>query len=256
MYHSITFGGKNTWEDWHLVPSSRPVFNPPALKKKTLDIPGGDGLIDLSDSLTGYPVYNNREGSFEFIVMNDYWEWQEAYSTIMDYLHGIKMIAFLEDDPDYYYEGRFTVNNWKSDKNYSLITIDYDVDPYKRKFMESLESIMVTATNKSYLIKSDFYGRAPVCPVFTVETSGKQGMTIRFINNNLGINVTKQVSEGKNQLSDFVFYGDSATLYFQTSDTEMYLEDSDGNQILDSSGNKILAKESGNVIISCKYGRL
>ena len=128
MYHSITFGDKNTWNDWHLVATSRPVFNPPSLKRKTLDIPGGDGLIDVSEALTGYPVYNNREGSFEFAVMNDYWEWQEAYSSISDYIHGQKMIAFLEDDPSYYYEGRFTVSNWKSDKNYSLITIDYDVN--------------------------------------------------------------------------------------------------------------------------------
>ena len=48
MYHSVTFGDKNTWDDWRLVPASRPVFNPPAQKVKTLEIPGGDGVIDLS----------------------------------------------------------------------------------------------------------------------------------------------------------------------------------------------------------------
>lgn len=256
MYHSITFGSKNTWEDWHLVPSSRPVFSPPALKKKTLDIPGGDGLIDLSDSLTGYSVYNNREGSFEFIVMNDYWEWQEAYSTIMDYLHGIKMTAFLEDDPDYYYEGRFTVSDWKSDKNYSLIVIDYDVAPYKRKFEESVKNIQVTTTKQLYTFNTDFYGREPVCPVFHVETSGEQGMTIGFVNDNLNISATKQVSDGKIQIPEFVFYGNSVKIYFQVDDTEMYLEDSNGNQMLDSSGNKIQTKANGNVSVSCKYGRL
>ena len=46
-------------DDWRLVPASRPVFNPPAQKVKTLEIPGGDGVIDLSQSLTGYPVYQN-----------------------------------------------------------------------------------------------------------------------------------------------------------------------------------------------------
>ena len=43
MYHSITFGNKNTWNDWHLIPTSRPVFGLPSLKKKTLDIQGGAG---------------------------------------------------------------------------------------------------------------------------------------------------------------------------------------------------------------------
>ena len=66
MYHSITFGSKNTWEDWHLVPTSRPLFLPPKQKKSITDIPGGDGVLDMSEALTGYPVFNNREGSFEF----------------------------------------------------------------------------------------------------------------------------------------------------------------------------------------------
>jgi hypothetical protein len=137
MYHSISFGEKNTWDDWRLVPSSRPVFNPPAQKVKTLDIPGGDGLIDLSTTLTGYPVYQNRTGSIEFIVMNDFKPWQKAYSDIMDYLHGQTMRAVLEDDPDYFYEGRFTVDSWKSEKDWSKIVIDYSVGPYKWSVLSS-----------------------------------------------------------------------------------------------------------------------
>ena len=100
MYHSITFGDKNTWDDWHLVPTSRPLFNPPPPKVKTLDIPGGDSLVDLSTSLTGYPVYGNREGSVEFMAENGFRAWQDLYSDIMDYLHGRTMRAILEDDPE------------------------------------------------------------------------------------------------------------------------------------------------------------
>ncbi len=133
MYHSITFGDKNTWDNWHIVPTSRPVFNPPKQKTKFLEIEGGNSLIDLSEALTGYPLYDNREGSFEFVVMNDYKEWQEAYSDIADYIHGQKMRAVLEDDPYYFYEGRFYLNQWKSDKNNSFITIDYNVAPYKTR---------------------------------------------------------------------------------------------------------------------------
>ena len=139
MYHSITIGGKNTWDDWRLVPASRPVFNPPAQKVKTLEIPGGDGVIDLSQSLTGYPVYQNRTGSIEFIVMNDFKPWHMAYSDIMDYLHGQKLRAVLEDDPEYFYEGRFTINVWKSEKDWSRITIDYDVGPYKWSVLSSTD---------------------------------------------------------------------------------------------------------------------
>ena len=229
MYHSITFGNKNTWDDWHLVPSSRPVFNPPDLKQKTLEIPGGDGFIDLSESLTGYPVYENREGSLEFIVMNDYWEWQEAYSTILDYIHGRKMKAVLEDDPNYYYEGRFTVNEWRSEEKYSTITIDYSLAPYKTKIEESSNTIQMTTSLQAFGLSYYFYGHAPVCPTFVINASA--GATIRFINNTLGIDLTKTVSGGTVQIPEFVCYGDSVLI-------------------------NLTGKANGTMIIKCKYRRL
>ena len=149
MYHSITFvnknyvgpGGttRNTWDDWHLVPASRPVFSPPALKEHIIDIPGKDGVLDFTDSLTGYPMFERREGSFEFIVMNGYQEWHALYSTISAFLHGHKLKAILEDEPDKYYEGRFVISDWKSEKDYSRITIAYKVDPYKWTVQTSSE---------------------------------------------------------------------------------------------------------------------
>lgn len=145
MYHSIIFGTKNTWADWYLIPSSRPVFNPPEPKTKFVDIPGADWHLDLSTVLTGDIAYGPREGSIEFIVDNgqlsDYKAdaWFEVYSEIMDYLHGQMVKATLEDDPNFYYEGRFSVNEWKSDPHNSKIVIDYTVSPYKYEATSSLE---------------------------------------------------------------------------------------------------------------------
>ena len=233
MYHSITFGEKNTWDDWRLAPSSRPVFNPPAQKVKTLDVPGGDGLIDLSQALTGYPVYQNRTGSFEFYVMNDFKPWQIAYSDIMDYLHGQTMRAILEDDPEYFYEGRFTVNAWKSDKDYSKIVIDYSVGPYKWSILSSTDdwvwdsfnfqngvirtgffkNIAVTTTKKTMNLEAMLFGRAPVCPKLTITSSSGRGVNIRFVNPTLGIDETKPLPDGTMQIPEFTFFGDlGATL--------------------------------------------
>lgn len=132
MYHSITIGEKNTWDDWHLIPATRPLFNPPTVKTNYVDIPGGDGVIDLTTALAGRPVFSNRTGSWTFYVENGFKSWTALYSEIMVYLHGQKMRAVLEDDPDYYYEGRFSVNAWKSEKSWSQIVIDYNVGPYKK----------------------------------------------------------------------------------------------------------------------------
>lgn len=227
MYHSITFGDKNTWDDWRLVPASRPLFNPPSQKTKVIDIPGGDGVIDLSQALTGYPIYQNRTGSIEFIVMNDFRAWQVAYSDIMDYLHGQNMRAVLEDDPEYFYEGRFTVNVWKSEKDWSRITIDYDVNPYKRSIQSStdewiwdtfnfqngvIQSVLfkeISVATEQTQIKVDpiFYGRAPVCPEFIVESSAGNGVHVRFVNEQLGVDMTTMLADGANRIPEFTFYG-------------------------------------------------
>lgn len=132
MYHSITIGEKNTWGDWHLIPTTRPLFNPPEVKTYVADIPGGDGVLDLTTALAGRPTYGNRKGSWTFIVQNGFRDWTALYSEIMAYLHGKTHRAILEDDPAYYYEGRFSVNAWQSGKDWSQIVIDYDVCPYKK----------------------------------------------------------------------------------------------------------------------------
>lgn len=139
MYHSITFGDKNTWDDWKLIPESRPVFLPPDLKTNYVEVPGADGVIDLSEALTGEIKYKNRSGSINFFVMNGYKDWSERYSEIMDYLHGQSMKAVLEDDAGFYYEGRFSVSKWQSDKARSLIVIEYNISPYKIDMMSSAE---------------------------------------------------------------------------------------------------------------------
>lgn len=138
MYHSITFGDKNTWDDWHLIPSSLPVFSPPGVKTNYIDIPGKSGSIDVTESLTGHPLYNSREGSFEFYVIPDYATWVETFTMISRYLHGQAMDAVLEDDRGYRYHGRFSVNSYKSEKDWDKIVIDYHVDPYKLEWTDWL----------------------------------------------------------------------------------------------------------------------
>lgn len=222
MYHSITLGEKNTWDDWHLIPASRPLLNPPAVKTSVIEIPGGDGAIDLTTALAGRPVFKNRTGSWEFYVENGFKDWTALYSEIMSYLHGKKLKAILEDDPDYYYEGRFSVNNWKSDANWSLITIDYDVKPYKKSvrapgedwlwdtfnfetdIIQCYENLPVSGSRTVIAVGDDM----PV-PATIIASAG--GMTLTFNGNvynlNKGINYSSEftISQGQNI---FVFEGE------------------------------------------------
>jgi hypothetical protein len=113
------------------------VFAPPSPKTNYTEIPGANGKLDVSQILTGYPLYSNRTGTIEFVVMNDFRHWQTAYTDIMTSIHNRKLITVYEEDPQYFYVGRWDVQNWTSAEGHSKITLAYDLEPYKWRIYDS-----------------------------------------------------------------------------------------------------------------------
>lgn len=172
MYHSITFGdgslypsghakegqfrGTNTWDDWHLIPSERPSVASPGVSTNFVEIPGRDGAIDMSTFLVNKPVYGNRSGSWEFIVDNDHEYWETIRMKIANFLHGKRFKVVLEDDPDWYWEGRFAVDNWRSESSNSKVTINYQLSPYKHKLRSEGDQDIIW-DNFNFEMDSDYY---------------------------------------------------------------------------------------------------
>lgn len=211
-------GCYNTWDDFHLIPTSRPIISPPSVKTNTIDLPGGNGVLDLSYSLTKCPLYENRTGSLEFIVDPDRDTWINVYQKLSNYLDGRYRYMTLEDDPYWVYEGKFMVNDWQSDEHWSTITIDYDVKPYKRYILKTDpdQSLSTGRTKIPYydelkstfmgigalsidnpeniLLNVDLYSTIPVCPSFTVRF-GAVRITITRIENQVYIDEPISVSQ-------------------------------------------------------------
>jgi len=127
---------RNTWEHWRIVPTERPTFAPPPLNTHVVNVDGANGNIDLTQALTGYPTYGNRSGSFDFAVINDYRNWQQAYTDILSTIHGKRLYCVYEEDPEWYYVGRWTVKSWVTGKNRSTVTLTYDLEPYKLRLYD------------------------------------------------------------------------------------------------------------------------
>lgn len=123
----------NTWEDWHLIPSSRPAVANPTIVTKYVEIPGSDGMLDLTNYLAGRPIYGQRQGSFSFRVDNDHEHWENLRKKIANAIHGRDVCMILEDDPTYFYKGRITVGNWESGGDCSSISLAYQLEPFKYK---------------------------------------------------------------------------------------------------------------------------
>lgn len=204
MYHSIYFykendtsffNGKNTWDDFKLIPSERPIFSLPEPNLNYIDIPGY-GRLDTTDTLTGYTTFKNREGSFEFILAHkDIFEdgydnhdpaaIYEKINEVLTFMQGSRLMAVLEDDPDWYYVGRFYASEIDQEEGWSLIEINYDVEPYKmRKTSENI-AINLSSTAKTKNFLGVDLGEKPISPEFTLPANST--LKIVFTNNELNI---------------------------------------------------------------------
>lgn len=225
MYHSVTFGSRNTFSDWHLVPDERPVIAMPEPKIVTVDVPGRNGVLDLTESVRNFPVYNNRKGKLKFHVLNGYGDWHGRYELIANYLHGKNMQVRLEDEPGWYYTGRITVDEWKSNNNgtWSDITFGYDLQPYKLSedttmvtswkwdtfsfvsgfiIGKRLKEIPITSSWKRIYLE-DYIGHMPVTPTFIIQGGS---VDIRVVNDELGLDITKwAVSSGAYTWPEIIF---------------------------------------------------
>ena len=81
------------------------------------------------------------------------------------------MKIVLDDDPDYYYEGRAMVDEWASEELNSLITIKLRVNPYKKK--KRMTVVSRDVTGKAVIICNNL--RQHVIPL--VKTSTKMKIT-------------------------------------------------------------------------------
>lgn len=135
-YHSVNFGDKNTWDDWQLIPATRPVINPPEIIEQTEETDLGDGELVTTNYLLGEgPHFGLAEGEITFYMDNletykyEYLGWPVRRSEILAYLHNRRGRMVLDDDPDYYYEGRYFVS-FANGKDYSTMTVKYKLDKY------------------------------------------------------------------------------------------------------------------------------
>ena len=134
---NVMIGEKNTFDDWGLRLQSLTVGMPEA-KVNQVDIPGADGVIDLTEAL-GTVRYGIRGLEMVFDIVAGPERWHGITSQIANYLHGQRLKVILDSDPNYYYIGRLSLDSQKSDYLMNHVYITGDMDPYKYELQSSLE---------------------------------------------------------------------------------------------------------------------
>lgn len=136
--YGVKFDNKHSYEEYELILNSKSI-SAPSPKTNTIDIPGADGSIDLTEALTGDIKYSNRTIKCDLTYIGNYRDFLAKWSELQNSLHGKKMNITFDDDTYYYYVGRVTLNEWKSDKTIGKISVEIDAEPYKYEVQSSTQ---------------------------------------------------------------------------------------------------------------------
>lgn len=220
--NGVSFNSKHSYKDWGLLLKSRPIISSPTPKTIYIDVPASDGVIDLTESMTGEVKYENRKITCEFNVIDARERWSNIYSEILDFLHGREMHVIFDEDPTYQYIGRFAVNEWKSNKVTSTITIEGSVEPYKMELFSSLEDWEWDSFNFETGIIRDYKDikvdgeltfeiegrRKSVVPEFIVKSDDGTGLKVEFED------MTYDLTDGTNKVLNIIIKEGMNTLNF------------------------------------------
>lgn len=134
----VTINGKHSIRDYNMYLTTVPQLDPPNAKTVYVSIPGANGKLDLTESVTGEISYENRTLRMEFAIRAKDQQRPSIMSRINGDIHGRIVRVILDNDPDYYYEGRASVQ-WTNVQSWKLrCVITVDASPYKLATTETL----------------------------------------------------------------------------------------------------------------------
>lgn len=170
------------------------TLSPPEPKTTTVEIPGRDGVLDLTESLIGDVSYGNRSMTFTFLIV-DLEQFEVVKTKVSNALHGRKFNFEMTMDPGYTYTGRFKIKSYTHTATWShgicgFVEVEIDADPYKLK---SHYVYNLNATGGAMFNLES--GRKKVHPIIELSAPAR----IRFKN------VVYRIGAGRFQLNDILF---------------------------------------------------
>ena len=163
----IRFGDIHSFYDLDLVLSS--VEIPPAIPRTNyIEIEGRDGALDVSEAL-GEMRYQDRTGCKFTFTMNPQSDlseaaWEAKKTEVSNALNGLAFKITLDKDPEYYYSGRCSVDNYQSNKRLRQFVITARLHPYKFKQKTTVVTIPLTDDLQTVVLRT---GRKTVIPTVT-----------------------------------------------------------------------------------------
>ena len=168
--YDVTVDGESLLTAYGLVLTSDTDLGAPEPKTYTVDIPGGNGSIDLTEALSGDVAYDTYTQTLVFSTTEPT-DVRRLRQRLRNRYHGRRLDYQLAIDPGYTYTGRFEVAvepagvELPDGTRHATVTLTITAGPYKLK--EHCAYRLNATGGKLYRFES---GRRPVHPTIECES--------------------------------------------------------------------------------------
>lgn len=147
------------------------ALSSPNLQQNLVYVPGRDGFLDLSATLTdGMPRYRDRTLNATLENSDGTREDRERrIRAMIAELDGLQKPIWLPDDRDHYLVGRVRVVREYNDLTHAAVSVTATCDPWLYKNTETIYDLNATATEQMVSLANN--GRRTVVPVLNVTGS-------------------------------------------------------------------------------------
>lgn len=142
--NQVYFDDIASFDNWGIYLSSLDISDAEP-KENYVDIPLGDGSLDLTEALTGEVSYGNRSFEAIFTIKSPRNEWPEILRGIRNYLNGKKRIIKATEEAGYYLIGRCKTS-FKKDGVLGMLTVSANCEPWKYKENKTYYNFTIGAT--------------------------------------------------------------------------------------------------------------
>ena len=146
LFNGVTFevessgASFHSFDDWGLYIANTDYIKEPKQNTNYVEVPGRDGLLDLSEAVSGRPTYSGREIKISLAGVNDKTDWDSIISSFRNNINGRICKIIFDNDPTYFWRGRIDIKDFKSVLNLGTFNVDVpNAEPYKYSTTSSAE---------------------------------------------------------------------------------------------------------------------
>lgn len=212
--NEVFFDGIASFRDWGIYLSSI-VIDDPQPKEIYVDIPNGDGALDLTEALTGEVHYESRPFEAVFTIKPETYS-VELVRYLRSYLNGKQRTIRTKEEPGYYLIGR-CATSIKKDGVLAVLTVKATCQPWKYKNDVTAKNTTIGASGTTTLNLTN--ERKRVIPTITASAA----VTIAFNGQTISVNA------GTQRLTNIALsYGDNLLTITGSEGTTVLFEYQEG----------------------------